>query len=1269
MVMLWGHEGVMIYNDAYSVFAGGRHPWLLGTNVREGWPEVADFNDNVMKVGLAGGTLAYRDQQLTLLRHGRPEQVFMNLDYSPVPDETGRPAGVLAIVVETTGQVATQTALRDSQARYKSLLETTETGFCIVQMKFDEQNRAVDYRIVESNAAFEDLTGLKDATGKWVSEIAPGLERHWFDVYGQVALTGEAVRFENQAASFGRWYDVQALRVGQPEERRVAILFNNITERVKREERQATMLALDDALSASADAEAVLVAATELLGRTLGASRVGFGEIDADRQTIDVLTDWRAKDGQASVVGGHAFADYGDYVEDLLLGRPVLIEDVRTDPRTKADPLPLLSYDIAALMDVPLTDQGRTVAQLFIHSDAPRVWTPEEAAFVRDFGERTRAAFARREAEVVARHRQTELQRLTDSLPVLVSFVDREHRYALNNQAYRDWFGDTAKTMVGRHMRDVLGLEAYEKARPRIEAALAGERLSYEDYLPYREGGGRHVRADYVPRRDEDGEVDGFYAIVQDISERKQAELRQRVLVEVTDAIRDENDPGALAAAAAQVLGRFLEVDRVGYATIDATAETLTIERDWTSSRASSIAGTLNLREWGDFIDDLKAGRLIRVTDVRGDPRIAHASQDLEAAACRAFVNVPLLENGELVAMLYVNHAHARAWTDEEVALSVEVAGRIRTATERAATAHALRVSEARLRFLSELDEALRSAADAPAAMKIGAALLGERLGVSRCAYADVDMDADNDRFFIRDDYCAPGITSSAGTYSLDLFGSRAATDMRGGQTLVIRDMAGELTMGDGREMFLSIGIAAIVCCPLVRNGRLAAMMAVHQDQPRDWHADEIALIQAVVERCWAHVERVGAEARLIALNATLEDRVAERTAELMRTEEALRQSQKMEAVGQLTGGIAHDFNNLLAGISGSLELIEKRMGEGRLAGMDRYIQAAQGASRRAATLTQRLLAFSRRQTLDPKPTDVNRLVLGMEDLIRRSVGPDVTVSIDAACDLWVTCIDASQLENALLNLCINSRDAMAPDGGDLTIRTWNVTMNAAEARSRDLQPGDYVKMSVTDTGSGMTPEVAIKAFDPFFTTKPLGQGTGLGLSMIHGFMRQSGGQVRIESAPGQGTTITLALPRWLGSAEAGEAPDVEAVAEETGQGETVLVIDDEETVRMLVVEVLEDAGYSVLQAADGPAGLAILNTDARIDLLVSDVGLPGGMNGRQVADAARVMRPGLKVLFITGYAENAVVAGDSLEAGMAVMTKPFQVSALGARIREMIEG
>ena len=414
------------------------------------------------------------------------------------------------------------------------------------------------------------------------------------------------------------------------------------------------------------------------------------------------------------------------------------------------------------------------------------------------------------------------------------------------------------------------------------------------------------------------------------------------------------------------------------------------------------------------------------------------------------------------------------------------------------------------------------------------------------------------------------------------------------------------------------------------------------------------------------HDQKRATEA-LADLNATLEEQVNERTSELMVAEEALRQAQKMEAVGQLTGGIAHDFNNLLAGIVGSLEMMETRIGQGRMDAIPRYLDAAHGAARRAAALTQRLLAFSRRQTLDPRPVNVNRLVGEMEDLIRRTSGPTIEIEVVGAVGLWPTLVDQNQLENALLNLCINARDAM-PDGGRITIETANKWLDDKGARERDLTPGQYISLCVTDTGTGMTPEVIARAFDPFFTTKPLGEGTGLGLSMIYGFVRQSGGQVRIYSEVGEGTTMCLYLPRHFGPADEIEVKTGTG-SDYAGQGEVVLVIDDESTVRMLISDVLGEAGYHAIEAADGPSGMKVLQSGARIDLLITDVGLPGGMNGRQVADAARVFRPDLKVLFITGYAENAVVGNGHLDPGMQIITKPFAIEALGNKIREMIDG
>ena len=385
------------------------------------------------------------------------------------------------------------------------------------------------------------------------------------------------------------------------------------------------------------------------------------------------------------------------------------------------------------------------------------------------------------------------------------------------------------------------------------------------------------------------------------------------------------------------------------------------------------------------------------------------------------------------------------------------------------------------------------------------------------------------------------------------------------------------------------------------------------------------------------------------------------------RREEMLRQSQKMEAVGQLTGGLAHDFNNLLTGISGSLDLIQSRLAQGRTAEVSKYITAAQGAANRAASLTHRLLAFSRRQTLAPKPTDVKQLVAGMGELLARTIGPNITLETVNAAGLWPSLIDPNQLENAILNLCINARDAM-PEGGQITIETANRWFDARSARERGVEPGQYISVCVSDTGAGMTAAVQAKAFDPFFTTKPIGVGTGLGLSMVYGFAKQSGGAASIYSEPEQGTMVCIYLPRHLADVEPAD-PAPEAADVPRGAGETVLVIDDEPTVRMLVSEVLSDLGYNALEAEDGPAGLKVLNSGVRVDLLVTDVGLPGGLNGRQVADAARSTRPDLKVLFITGFAENAVLSHGHLAPGMHVMTKPFVMDALAVRIRELIEG
>lgn len=412
--------------------------------------------------------------------------------------------------------------------------------------------------------------------------------------------------------------------------------------------------------------------------------------------------------------------------------------------------------------------------------------------------------------------------------------------------------------------------------------------------------------------------------------------------------------------------------------------------------------------------------------------------------------------------------------------------------------------------------------------------------------------------------------------------------------------------------------------------------------------------------------ERKLAQEALEQLNATLEKQVLERTEQLRVNEEALRQSQKMEAIGQLTGGVAHDFNNLLQVIIGNLETIQRNLPD-QLARLQRAARQAMNGAQRAAALTQRLLAFARRQPLDPKPIDVNVLVNGMSEMIHRTFGETVSVETVLGAGLWRVEADPNELEAAILNLAVNARDAM-PNGGRLTLETGNTHIDEAYvATHRELVPGQYVVLSVSDTGTGMDARTIAQAFEPFFTTKPVGKGTGLGLSQVYGFVKQSGGHVKIYSELGQGTTVRLYLPRLTG-ANAPETQSEHPPYPEAAAEETILVLEDDDDVRTYSAEILRELGYNVVEAHDGPAALRALDQQPRVDLLFTDVVLPGGMTGAQVAAQARATRPSLKVLFTTGYARNAIIHHGRLDKGVQLITKPFSFDDLAAKVRDVLD-
>jgi signal transduction histidine kinase len=383
-------------------------------------------------------------------------------------------------------------------------------------------------------------------------------------------------------------------------------------------------------------------------------------------------------------------------------------------------------------------------------------------------------------------------------------------------------------------------------------------------------------------------------------------------------------------------------------------------------------------------------------------------------------------------------------------------------------------------------------------------------------------------------------------------------------------------------------------------------------------------------------------------------------------TEERLRQAQKMEALGQLVGGVAHDFNNLLTAISGNIETLQRRLPEGVDDNLQRLAKAALHATARGALMTRRLLAFSRRQPLEPKSVSVNSLIAGMSEILHQTLGETVQIETVLAAGVWAIFVDSNQLESALLNLAVNSRDAM-PQGGKLTIEAANTYLDEAYSAIAEVPAGQYVGIFVSDTGTGMTPEVASKAFDPFFTTKEVGQGTGLGLSQVYGFIKQSGGYVKIYSEVGAGTTIKIYLPRYISADRATEEKPA-AIPIARANGETILVVEDDADVRSSVVEILGELGYRVIEARDGLSALRQLDAYLETRLLLTDVGLPGGMNGRQLADEALRRRPGLKVLFASGYARNAIVHHGRLDPGVELIMKPFTYAELAAKVRRVLD-
>jgi len=1098
MVTLWGEEGVMIYNDAYSVFAGARHPNLLGLPVREGWHEVAEFNDHVMKVGLAGGTLSYRDQELTLHRNGRAEQVWMNLDYSPLIDERGVPIGVIAIVVETTEKMAAEQAVRSSEARHRQILDS-----------------ATDYAIIAT-----DLEGRVTRWNEGARQVLAWTE-------GEMLGRGLEDTFTRE--------DRDAGRVAQ--ERRTAIEHGGSRGDHWHVRKSGELFWASGAMTPVRDE----------VGTVNGFVKV-LRDRTEDHLQEQALVERAAQLRRAQEAGGVGIFSV-DLTEDVIHGTPEFFRIFGIDT---LHPIPAAQVEALVVRDdaqVRSDAQRRSAgtAELDVEYRIRRADTGEErtiarrAEYERDgCGQPVRMVGVvqdvteRRRVQQALERSEQQFRALAQAIPNQVWTARPDGRLDWFNEQVLAYSGLTLAHLEGDGWTQMVLAEDLDLAARRWLASLeSGETYEMQFRLRRFDGEFRWHLARAVPTRGEHGEIRQWVGTNTDIHAQKMSE---------TATARDRDRMWAMSP------DLMLVCDFDGLITaINPSSQRML---GW---REDEMVGHTLL----EFIhpDDIEVS-------AREVARLA------QGASSRAFENRYLHKDGSYRLL---------DWTAVPDAQRIHGVGRDIT-DERAS----IRDQE-RIWTLSPVLKVV-VAAD-------GTLSRANPAWTQVLAWTDADTDG---RPLI--DFVAEGDKDAA----------RAA---------FARSESG-LVSAEQQFAFLSKGGGSrqIVWRLVRENGVLYGF-------GRD----------------------------------VTEQRAAE---------EALRQSQKMEAVGQLTGGIAHDFNNLLQGITGSLDLVQKRIEQGRHDELDRFVRGAIGSARRAAALTHRLLAFARRQPLDPRPVRANPLIASMEDMLRRTLGERVQLELVLAGGLWTTLCDANQLESALLNLAINARDAM-PGGGRLIIETCNSHLDMAyAAQQRDVRPGQYVCIAVTDTGTGMSSETMSKAFEPFFTTKPIGKGTGLGLSMIYGFARQSEGSAKLYSELGKGTTFKLYLPRHRGQAGVDELPEAPP-AETAHTGETVLVVEDEEVVRGLVVEVLKELGYRTLEAADGLQGLEVLQSDQRIDLLITDIGLPG-LNGRQIAEAGRRKRDGLKVLFMTGYAENAAVASGFLEPGMAMITKPFAMEALATRIREI---
>ena len=1102
-----------------------------------------------------------------------------------------------------------------------------------------------------------------------------------------------------------------------------------MTEGRSREHDLGFQVDLEEQLSQQNSSAAIVADACRGLAQHLGVATCGYAEVDPSREALVLVGNWP----------GDPLHNTSDAsLPQELLDRPLRLPIAESGSALATVMRQLQpGIELAAFLSVPFADDSELRhAVVYAVSPTPREWRAADEALLRAVGRMLRRGVRRVRENASLR---ASIGRLNGALRAATALGTWDWNIKTDlvqaDEAFARLYSiDPLRAANGAPIGEFV-TAIHPQDRPRVEREIqeavdtAGP-FESEYRLQQVDGSVSWVLARGRAYRDESGRPDRFPGVVVDITARRRTDAHKQFLNDLTLRWQDMDDPTEVAYAATEMLGHFFGVSRAGYGIVDLANETITIERDWNAPQVPSIAGVLKFREHGSYIDDLKRGDTVVVSNAETDSRTKDTAAVLKAINAHSFVNMPVVEKAGFVALLFLNHSQPRVFSADDVALLKEVAERTRIREERLRVAKALRDSEAQFRAVAEAMPGFLWAANSVGELTYtspswqeycgedGDGSLGHgwsafvhpedrTLALKRWQHSvTVGVLYETEfRLKRRDgvyrwwlvravpvrgkgDVPERWIGSAADIDALVeareyLKQSRNDLERLVQERTVERDRAWHLSANllvvtDPTGMILSVNTAWLQLLGWSSHeleGRL--LTTFMQADPRNPSSVVPSILECTKEPLESAMRHRDGSLRLVEWTGAIEnnrlyangrDITHEREQEtaLAQAESTLRQAQKMEAVGQLTGGIAHDFNNMLSVIVGALDLLRRRLDTSD-ARTRRYVGTAMDGAKRAAVLTQRLLAFSRQQPLQPEAIDANALVSGMSDLLRHSLGVDIQFETVLAGGLWTLHADPNQLENVLVNLVVNARDAM-PRGGKLTIETQNAHLDDRYvANELGVASGHYVLIAVTDTGSGMPAEIIAKAFDPFFTTKAVGKGTGLGLSQVYGFVKQSNGHVKIYSEVGVGTTVKIYLPRLVGTAADAESGERDSDMPRGDALETILVVEDESVVRQITTDSLAELGYRVLEA-DGAAGaLRILDAHPEIQLLFTDIVMPE-VNGAQLAAEARRRRPALKVLFTTGYTRNAVVHNGVLDAGVELISKPFTIDELAMKIRTTLD-